>query len=91
MVLLPESAFFRYFGSDGELPEASTEFATPLPPASVPEIGTGSDQPALDGLGIEEVVPPSMTLEDGSQLEPTVGTEAPAPVEDAAPLPAPAQ
>src|SRR5690606_21361853 len=89
MVLSPESAFFRYFGSDGELPAASTTFSTPLPPASTVEVPTTTDQPALDGLGIEETVAPSMTLEDGSQLEPTQGTEAPAPVEDTPPAPAP--
>jgi membrane protease subunit HflC len=95
MVLSPDSAFFRYFGSDGILPEASTTFGTPLPPASNVEIPATTDTPALDGLGIEESVAPSLTLEDGSELVPTQGTEAPAPVEQApattpAPAPAPA-
>jgi membrane protease subunit HflC len=81
MVLSPDSAFFRYFGSDGELPAANTTFATPIQPQSAPEALTTTDEPALDGLGIEESVAPSMTLEDGSQLEPTVGTETPAPAE----------
>ncbi|WIY51713.1 protease modulator HflC [Devosia sp. YIM 151766] len=85
MVLSPESAFFRYFGSDGEIPAASTTFSTPLPPAGTVEIPATTDEPALDGLGIEETVAPSLTLEDGSQLEPTVGTEAPPAVEDTAP------
>ena len=84
MVLSPDSAFFRYFGSDGELPLASTSFATPIQPQTTPEV-LGTDQPALDGLGIEETTAPTMTLEDGTELAPTQGTEAPAPVEDAAP------
>ncbi|ODU85258.1 MAG: protease modulator HflC [Pelagibacterium sp. SCN 63-17] len=89
MVLSPDSAFFRYFGSDGQLPAASTTFAPPLPQEDIaPSLPTTSDEPALDGLGIEETVAPSMTLEDGSQLAPTVGTEAPAPIEPVAPAPA---
>ena len=40
-----------------------------------------SNEPALDGLGIEETTSPSMTLEDGSELTPTVGTEVPTPAE----------
>lgn len=81
MVLSPDSAFFRYFGSNGELPAASTTFATPIAPTAAPLTVT-TDEPALDGLGIEETVaPPAITLEDGSELTPTVGTEAPAPVE----------
>ncbi len=84
MVLSPDSAFFRYFGSDGELPAASTSFGTPIPPQSAPEV-LSTDEPALDGLGIEETVAPTMTLEDGTELAPTLGTEAPAPAEEAAP------
>lgn len=80
MLLSPESAFFRYFGSNGEIPAASTTFGTPIPPAASPEVTT-SDEPALDGLGIEESTIPSITLDDGTPLQPTVGTEAPAPVE----------
>ena len=84
MVLSPDSAFFRYFGSNGELPPASTTFATPIAPQAAPDV-LGTDEPALDGLGIEETVAPTMTLEDGTELAPTQGTEAPAPAEDAAP------
>lgn len=80
MVLSPDSAFFRYFGSGGELPAASTSFAPPIQPQIVPELPAASDAPALDGLGIEETTAPSLTLEDGSELTPTVGAEAPAPV-----------
>jgi modulator of FtsH protease HflC len=84
MVLSPDSAFFRYFGSDGELPLASTTFATPIAPQTAPGV-LGTDEPALDGLGIEETTAPTMTLEDGTELAPTQGTEAPAPLEDVAP------
>jgi modulator of FtsH protease HflC len=89
MVLSPDSAFFRYFGSSGELPAANTNLAAPIAPQPAPDLGTTSDEPALDGLGIEESVVPSLTLDDGTPLEPTIGTEAPAPVE--APATAPAQ
>ncbi|MVS98684.1 protease modulator HflC [Devosia marina] len=86
MVLSPDSAFFRYFGSDGEIPAASTSFATPLPQRSAPQTpSTSSNEPALDGLGIEETVAPTMTLDDGSELQPTVGTEAPPPAEETPP------
>jgi len=88
MVLSPDSAFFRYFGSDGDLPAASTNLATPITPAAAPEVSTSSDEPALDGLGIEDAVAPTMTLDDGSELQPTVGTETPAPAEETAPAPA---
>lgn len=82
MVLSPDSAFFRYFGSDGELPPASTTFATPIAPQELPEAAAPTTEPALDGLGIEESTPaPAITLEDGSELTPTIGIEAPAPVE----------
>ncbi|SMQ69041.1 protease FtsH subunit HflC [Devosia lucknowensis] len=90
MVLSPESAFFRYFGSDGQLPAASPTFNPPITPQPAPNIGTGSDEPALDGLGIEETIAPTMTLEDGSELSPTIGTEAPAPAEETAPAATPA-
>src|SRR5690606_6301331 len=69
MVLSPDSAFFRYFGSGGEIPAASTTFNTPLQPQSAPATSTSPDEPALDGLGIEETVAPSMTLDDGSELQ----------------------
>jgi membrane protease subunit HflC len=89
MVLSPDSAFFRYFGSDGELPAASTTFSAPIAPQAAPELpATGDDEPALDGLGIEESVPPSLTLDDGSALEPTQGTQLPPPVEDGPAAPA---
>lgn len=81
MVLSPDSEFFRYFGSNGEIPAANPNLAPPLPVAPVPEAPATSDEPALDGLGIEDSVAPTMTLEDGSQLAPTVGTEAPPAVE----------
>ncbi len=81
MVLSPDSEFFRYFGSNGEIPAANPNLAAPLPVAPVPETPATSDEPALDGLGIEDSVAPTMTLEDGSQLAPTVGTEAPPAVE----------
>ena len=81
MVLSPDSAFFRYFGSGGQLPAASTNFGTPIQPMAAPELPATGNEPALDGLGIEESVAPSLTLEDGSELQPTIGTEAPAPVE----------
>ncbi|QQR40210.1 protease modulator HflC [Devosia rhizoryzae] len=85
MVLSPESEFFRYFGSNGELPAASTSFGTPIAPAPAPEAAATDNEPALDGLGIEETTLPSLTLDDGTPLQPTVGTEAPAPVEEPAP------
>ena len=86
MVLSPQSEFFRYFGSDGELPAASTNLPIPLPPAQT-EIPSTTDEPALDGLGIEETVPPSIELEDGTTLQPTEGTSIPAPLDEpAAPL-----
>ncbi|MBF0679349.1 MAG: protease modulator HflC [Devosia sp.] len=91
MVLSPDSEFFRYFGSGGSIPAANPNLAPPAAPVVVPELPT-SDGPALDGLGIEESVAPSLTLEDGSELVPTIGTEAPPPVE--APVteaPAPAE
>ncbi|UXN72278.1 protease modulator HflC [Devosia sp. A8/3-2] len=81
MVLSPDSEFFRYFGSNGEIPAANTNLAPPLPLVPVPDAPTTSDEPALDGTGIEDSVAPTMTLEDGSRLAPTVGTEAPPAVE----------
>lgn len=89
LVLSPDSEFFRYFGSNGELPAANTNLAPPTAPAAVPAPAPASTEPALDGLGIEDTVAPTLTLEDGSQLSPTVGTEVPAPAEaPAAPAPA---
>jgi modulator of FtsH protease HflC len=87
MVLSPDSAFFRYFGSNGELPAANSNLAPPIAPQPAPDLGTTTDEPALDGLGIEDATVPSITLDDGSQLEPTVGTEAPPPAEEPAPVP----
>ncbi|HLV84852.1 MAG TPA: SPFH domain-containing protein [Devosia sp.] len=81
MVLSPDSAFFSYFGSDGTLPEAAANLAAPIQPTAAPLTAPVSNEPALDGLGIEETTAPSMTLEDGSELTPTVGTEVPAPAE----------
>jgi membrane protease subunit HflC len=90
LVLSPDSEFFRYFGSEGSLPPANPNLA---PPAAAPAepaapAPAAPSEPALDGLGIEETVAPTLTLEDGSQLAPTVGTEVPAPTE-APPAPAP--
>lgn len=93
MMLSPDSEFFRYFGSNGELPAANPNLAAPVQPTAAPITAPAADEPALDGLGIEETAAPSLTLEDGSELSPTVGTEVPAPAEDApapAPEPAPA-
>jgi membrane protease subunit HflC len=89
MVLSPESEFFRYFGSNGSIPAGNPNLAPPIQPTAPPITAPASDEPALDGLGIEEVTVPSMTLEDGSELAPTVGTEVPAPAEGA-PVEAPA-
>ena len=90
LVLSPESEFFSYFGSGGSIPPANPDLAPPqatsVEPALVP---APSDEPALDGLGIEESVAPTLTLEDGSQLTPTVGTEVPTPAEAPPPAPAP--
>jgi membrane protease subunit HflC len=84
MVLSPESEFFRYFGSGGSIPAANTNLATPIQPTAAPITAPATDEPALDGLGIEETTLPSITLDDGSELAPTVGTEVPAPTEGAA-------
>ena len=81
MVLSPDSEFFRYFGSGGEIPAANTNLATPIQPTAAPITAPATDEPALDGLGIEAAPAPTLTLEDGSLLEPTVGTEVPAPAE----------
>jgi len=91
MVLSPDSEFFRYFGSNGELPPANPNPAPPTQPATPLEVPvvTPADEPALDGLGIESAPVPTLTLEDGSALEPTVGTDVPPPAE-AAPPPPPA-
>jgi membrane protease subunit HflC len=88
MVLSPESEFFRYFGSNGELPAASTNLATPIPPSVAPATLPATDEPALDGLGIEETTVPSITLDDGSELTPTQGTAVPTPTEEPAEAPA---
>src|SRR5690606_827547 len=79
MVLWPDSASFRYFGPSGELPPANPNPAAPRTPAAAPVEAPASAGPALDGLGIEDVTVPTLTLEDGSRLEPTIGTEVPAP------------
>ncbi|WP_172123639.1 MULTISPECIES: protease modulator HflC [unclassified Devosia] len=90
MVLSPESEFFRYFGSNGELPAANPNLAPPIAPVPAPAVPT-SEGPALDGLGIEDATTPSLTLDDGSELAPTVGTDVPPPVEgETAPAAAPA-
>jgi membrane protease subunit HflC len=88
MVLSPESEFFRYFGSNGELPAANTNLATPIQPTAAPITAPATDEPALDGLDIEGTTVPSITLEDGSELTPTVGTEVPVPAEEPAAAPA---
>ncbi len=85
MVLSPESEFFRYFGSGGELPARNPNPAPARPAAVVPESALPTvDGPALDGLGIEETMSPTITLDDGSTLEPTVGTDIPTPADPAA-------
>jgi modulator of FtsH protease HflC len=89
MVLSPDSEFFRYFGSNGSLPEASASNAPPIPPTATP-IAPATEEPALDGLGIEDTTVPTLTLEDGSQLAPTVGTEVPE-AQDGAPATQPAE
>jgi membrane protease subunit HflC len=81
MVLSPDSAFFSYFGSGGALPERSQVLNTPIQPLAVPEIVAPATEPLLDGLGLQDSTVPSITLEDGTALEPTVGIEAPAPIE----------
>ncbi|MGV3491210.1 MAG: protease modulator HflC [Devosia sp.] len=89
MVLSPESEFFRYFGSNGTLPARNPNPAPPLAPTVVPELPT-SEVPTLDGVS-PDIAPPALTLEDGSTLEPTIGTDTPPPVEEPpAEAPAPA-
>nr|WP_295886116.1 protease modulator HflC [uncultured Devosia sp.] len=88
MVLSPESEFFRYFGSNGEIPAGNPNPAPPIQPTAAPITAPKTDVPALDGLGIEESTVPSITLEDGSELTPTVGTEVPVPTEEPATAPA---
>jgi modulator of FtsH protease HflC len=92
LVLSPDSEFFRYFGSGGSIPPANPNLAPPaaLPAEPAAPAPTAPEEPALDGLGIEETVAPTLTLEDGSQLAPTVGTDIPAPAEAPAAPPAPA-
>jgi membrane protease subunit HflC len=87
MVLSPDSEFFRYFGSNGEIPAGNPNPAAPIQPTAAPITAPATDTPALDGLGIEEVTVPSITLEDGSELTPTVGTEVPVPAEEPAAAP----
>ena len=88
IMLSPDSEFFRYFGSNGQLPAANPNLATPIQPTAAPITAPASTGPALDGLGIEDAVTPTLTLQDGSQLEPTVGTEIPAPIEETPVAPA---
>ena len=88
MVLSPESEFFRYFGSDGEIPAGNPNLAPPIQPTAAPITAPATDEPALDGLGIEESTIPSITLEDGSELTPTIGTDVPAPADGPAAAPA---
>ncbi len=91
-MLSPDSEFFRYFGSNGELPARNPNPAAALAPAPVPESAVPTTQgPALDGLGIDETPVPDLTLENGQTLAPTVGTEVPPPVEAAPTTPAPAE
>ena len=88
MMLSPDSEFFKYFGSNGSIPGANPNLSTTIQPTAAPITAPASNEPALDGLGIEESTVPSITLEDGSQLSPTVGTDVPAPVEAPAAAPA---
>lgn len=90
MVLSPESEFFRYFGSNGSLPAATPNPAAPIQPTAAPMTAPVSNEPALDGLGIEDTPAPTMTLQDGSQLTPTVGTDVPPPAEATPPAADPA-
>ncbi len=88
MVLSPDSEFFRYFGSNGEIPAGNPNPAPPIQPSAAPITAPATNEPALDGLGIEESTLPSITLEDGSELTPTVGTDVPVPAEEPAAPPA---
>ncbi|MBJ6986591.1 MULTISPECIES: protease modulator HflC [unclassified Devosia] len=85
MVLSPDSAFFSYFGSGGALPERGEITGAPIQPLVVPEVVDAPTEPLLDGLGLQDTTVPSITLEDGTALQPTVGIEAPAPVEPVVP------
>lgn len=83
MVLSPDSEFFRYFGSNGTLPArnpnpAAAMEAAPVPDTAVPRTTSGT---AIDGLGIEQSTVPELTLEDGSTLSPTIGTDTPEPLD----------
>src|SRR5215217_3200083 len=89
LVLSPDSEFCRYFGSNGSIPAGNPNPAAPIQPTAAPITAPATNEPALDGLGIEESTIPSITLEDGSELAPTIGTDVPAPAE--APAVAPAQ
>lgn len=85
MVLSPDSEFFRYFGSNGSLPARNPNPAPANAAAPVPDTATPRTvEPALDGLAIEEPVLPTLTLDDGSTLEPTIGTETPPPADPGA-------
>jgi membrane protease subunit HflC len=88
MVLSPDSAFFSYFGSNGELPAGNPNPAAPIQPTAAPITAPATGEPALDGLGIEESTVPTITLEDGSELTPTIGTDVPVPAEEPAAAPA---
>jgi modulator of FtsH protease HflC len=68
MVLSPDSEFFRYFGSNGDIPAGNPNPAAPIQPSAAPITAPATDEPALDGLGIEESTIPSIRLEDGSEL-----------------------
>src|SRR5690606_7352704 len=46
MILSPDSEFFRYFGSNGELPAANTDLATPIQPTAAPITAPPTDEPA---------------------------------------------
>jgi len=86
MVLSPDSEFFRYFGSNGELPAGNPNPAAPIQPLAPPITPVQTNEPALDGMGIEDsVAPPSLTLDNGQELAPTIGTEAPPPIDSAPP------
>jgi hypothetical protein len=61
MVLSPDSEFFRYFGSKGSIPAGNPNPAAPIQPTAAPITAPASNEPALDGLGIEESTVPSIT------------------------------
>ena len=53
MMLSPDSEFFKYFGSNGSIPAANPNLAKPIQPTAAPITAPASNEPALDGLGIE--------------------------------------